>query len=728
MIRFEDIVEKVEAAHPDADIDLLRRAYLFSAKEHGDQLRKSGDPYLVHPLEVANILAELKLDAITVAVGFLHDVVEDTLTELQTIEQYFGKEIAHLVDGLTKIASLPASSVEEKQAENLRKMLLAMVDDVRVILVKLADRLHNMRTLQYLPLEKRRRIAQETLDLYAPIAHRLGMAKVRSELDNLAFKHLEPEEYAKLDEMVEKKRHALEPFLEKTADRIAAELKENKIPIVDIHGRVKRLYSIYRKLKRQKITLNEVYDLVAVRIVTETVRDCYAALGVIHQMWPPVPGRFKDWIATPRDNMYQSLHTSVVSEKGQPFEIQIRTLEMHKIAEEGIAAHWKYKDGGVTAEDPEKFQWLRRLIEWQQEVSDSREFLSDLKMNLYPQDVYAFTPHGKVIELPRGATPVDFAYAIHTQVGDTCTGAKVNGRIVPLKYQIHNGDVIEIVTLKGHKPSRDWLSFVVTSKARNKVKHYITEAQRLKSVEIGRRLFDKEAERYKLNTKRLLAEGELDRLAPDYGVQRAEDLFAVIGYGKVLPRNVIQRIIPPEQFKDVEERKKPGIKSVVKKVFGFGESRIKVKGIDDILVYRAKCCNPIWGEAIVGYITLGKGVAVHSVRCSNVVNLMVNKERVIDVSWVKDDGHLAYSVTLRVITENRQGVLAGITQAIANIKTDISNARADVSSSGQGLIDVTVEIIDLKHLERVLSAVKSVEGVIDVERVGAQTKSELQMT
>lgn len=728
MIRFEDIVEKIETAHPDADIGLLRRAYLFSAREHGDQVRKSGEPYLVHPLEVANILAELKLDVVTVAVGLLHDVVEDTLTTLEIIEEYFGKEIAHLVDGLTKIANIPASSVEEKQAENLRKMLLAMVDDVRVILVKLADRLHNMRTLQYLPLEKRRRIAQETLDVYAPIAHRLGMAKVRSELDNLAFKHLEPEEYAKLDEMVEKKRAELEPFLEKTAARIAAELKENKIPIVDIHGRVKRLYSIYRKLKRQKNTLNEVYDLVAVRIITDTLKDCYAALGVIHQMWPPVPERFKDWIARPRDNMYQSLHTSVIGEKGQPFEIQIRTVEMHKVAEEGIAAHWRYKEGGSSAEDPEQFQWLRRLIEWQQEVSDSTEFLHDLKMNLYPKDVYAFTPLGKVIELPRGATPVDFAYAIHTELGNTCTGAKVNGRIVPLKYQIHNGDVIEITTSPGHKPSRDWLSFTVTSKARGKVKHYITDAQRQQSVELGRRLFDKEAERYKLNVKKLLSGGELDRVAPDYGVQRAEDLFAAIGYGKVLPRNVIQKLIPPDQFKDIDERKKPGIKSVVKKVLGLGESRIKVKGIDDILVYRAKCCNPIWGEAIVGYITLGKGVAVHSVRCSNVVNLMVNRERVIDVAWVKDGGHPAYAVTLRVVTENRQGVLADITQAIANIKTDISNARASVSSSGQGIIDVTVEIFDLKHLERVMSAVKSVEGVIDVERVGALTKSEFQTT
>ncbi|HZS46611.1 MAG TPA: bifunctional (p)ppGpp synthetase/guanosine-3',5'-bis(diphosphate) 3'-pyrophosphohydrolase [Blastocatellia bacterium] len=720
MIRIDDIVEKVERNHPGADTDQLRRAYLFSAREHRGQVRKSGEPYLIHPLEVANILAEMKLDVTSVSTGLLHDVVEDTLTTLETIEEYFGKEVAHLVDGLTKIAKLNEASYEEQQAENLRKMLLAMVDDIRVILVKLADRLHNMRTLQYLPAEKRKRIAQETLDVYAPIAHRLGLARIRAELDNLSFKYLEPEEYEKLSKMVEQKRMTLAPFLDEIQKQIRLQLEAADIPVKRIDGRVKRLYSIYRKLKRQKITLNEVYDLVALRVITDSVKDCYAALGVIHNTWHPVPGRIKDWIAIPRDNLYQSLHTTVIGENGHPFEVQIRTEEMHLVAEEGIAAHWKYKEGIKEGANEEAFVWLRRLVEWQQEVQDSREFIDNLKIDLYPKEVYAFTPMGKVIELPRGATPIDFAYAIHSQVGDTCTGAKANGRIVPLKYQLRNGDRVEIITSPGHHPSRDWLSFVVTSKAKQKIKHYITEAQRQKSVEIGRKLFEKEADRFKLNTKKLLANGDLQKLAPEYGCQRPDDLFAHIGYGKITSRGLIQKLIPPDEFNTLEEKeKKPStIRQAVKKVLRLGETKIKVKGIDDILVYRSKCCNPIWGEQIIGYITLGKGVAVHSVRCPNSTTLLLNKDRVIDVAWVKDDGHAAYGVTLRATTENKQGILAAITQAIANIKTDIRDARASVNTEGQGIIDITVEIFDLKHLERVMSAVKQVDGIIDVERQG----------
>ena len=720
MIRIDDIVDKVERNHPGADTDLLRRAYLFSAREHKGQVRKSGEPYLIHPLEVANILAEMRLDVVSVSTGLLHDVVEDTLTSLETIEEYFGKEVAHLVDGLTKIAKLNESTYEEQQAENLRKMLLAMVDDIRVILVKLADRLHNMRTLQYLPAEKRRRIAQETLDVYGPIAHRLGLARIRAELDNLSFKYLEPEEYEKLSKLVEQKRVALAPYLEDVQKQIRQQLEGADIPVRRIDGRLKRLYSIYRKLKRQKITLNEVYDLVAVRVITDSVKDCYAALGVIHNAWHPVPGRIKDWIAIPRDNMYQSLHTTVIGDTGHPFEVQIRTEEMHLVAEEGIAAHWKYKDGIKDGANEEAFVWLRRLVEWQQEVQDSREFIDNLKIDLYPKEVYAFTPMGKVIELPRGATPVDFAYAIHSKVGDTCTGAKANGRIVPLKYQLRNGDRVEIITSPSHHPSRDWLSFVVTSKAKQKIKHYITEAQRQKSIEIGRKLFEKEAERFKLNPKKLISGGELQKLAPEYGCQKVDDIFAGIGYGKIMSRNLIQKLLPPEEFNTITEKeKKPSvIKQAVKKVLGLGETRIKVKGIDDILVYRSKCCNPIWGEQIIGYITLGKGVAVHSTHCPNATTLMLNRERIINVEWVKDDGHSAYGVTLRATTENKQGILAAITNAIANIKTDIRDAKASVNDEGQGIIDITVEIFDLKHLEKVMSAIKQVDGIIDVERQG----------
>ena len=719
MIRFETIIEKLRKNHPDADEELLRRAYLFSARQHRGQTRQSGEPYLVHPLEVANILVDLNLDPICVATGLLHDIVEDTDTSADEIEEYFGPEIAHLVDGLTKISKLDHASTEERQALNMRKMLLAMVDDVRVVLVKLADRLHNMRTLEYLPGEKRRRIAQETLDVYAPIAHRLGMARVRGELEDLAFKHLEPEEYQKLKELVESRRLRLEAFLEEVKQRILDMMAISGIQIVYIEGRIKRLFSIYQKLRRQQITIDQVYDLVAIRIITESVKDCYAALGVIHTAWKPIPGRFKDWIAIPRENFYQSLHTSVVGEGGQSFEVQIRTREMQSIAEEGIAAHWKYKEGrrGTHTDEDEAFVWLKRLVEWQQEVKDSREFLDSLKLDLYPKEVYCFTPKGKVIELPRGATPVDFAFMIHTQVGLTCNGAKVNSRIVPLKYQLRNGDVVEIMTTPSAHPSRDWMNFAKTSRARAKIRHYLAESERATAVELGKKLFEKEADRFRLNTKKVLSNGDLDRIAVDYGVARADDLLAAIGYGKVLPRNVIAKLLPPDRAAEIEQEKRPTLKQVVKRALGM-QDRIVVKGIDDVMVYRARCCNPIRGEDIIGYITRGKGVAVHSNRCPNMPGLLVNPERLIDVEWMKADAkhESAYPVTMKLVTEDRPGMVADVTQAIAGVGTNIRDIRASLDDDGRGQLVLTAEIFDLKHLERIIGALKSVRGVMDVER------------
>jgi len=489
MIRIEEICDKVKRNHPQADLNLLRRAYLFSAREHKGQRRASGESYLVHPLEVANILADMRLDAVSVSTGLLHDVVEDTLADTATIRQYFGEEVAHLVEGLTKIAHISNVSREEQQAENVRKMLLAMVDDVRVVLVKLADRLHNMRTLEFLSAEKRRRIAQETMDIYAPIAHRLGMGKLRGELEDLAFKNLHPEDYREITAQLEKRRAANEAFLNDITASIEAKMQEAEVPFVRIEGRVKRLYSIWKKLRAQEIGVDQVYDLVAARVITPNqIRHCYGALGVIHSSWKPVPGRFKDWIATPRDNLYQSLHTSVIASKGQPFEVQIRTERMHVVAEEGVAAHWKYKEGKRGArDDDESLKVLRSLVEWTQDVTDSREFIDSLKLDLYPKDVYAFTPMGRVIQLPRGATPVDFAYMIHSEVGNTCTGARVNGRIVPLRSLIQNGDVVEIITTASAHPSRDWLNFVATSRARNRVRHWVADQQRAESIEIGRK-------------------------------------------------------------------------------------------------------------------------------------------------------------------------------------------------------------------------------------------------
>lgn len=721
MIRFEDILNKVESYYKGDDLELLHRAYLFSAMVHKGQVRKSGEPYLLHPMEVANILAEMRLDIACVATGFLHDVVEDTHVTLEEIEQQFGKEIAHLVDGLTKISQIGYASREESQAETVRKMLLAMIDDIRVVIVKLADRLHNMRTLEFLAAEKRKRKAEETLDIYAPIAHRLGMGKIRGELEDLSFKHLYPDDYNNIQAVVERRRPELERHLEELKNIVNEKMVEAGVPIVKIEARIKRLYSIYLKLKQQRITIDQVYDLMAMRIISKTVRDCYGALGVIHNLWKPIPGRFKDWIAIPRDNMYQSLHTSVVTDSGQAFEVQIRTEEMHRVAEEGIAAHWKYKERKLGKnQDDDTFVWLKRLIEWQQEVPDSREFIDGLKLDLFPHDVYAFTPKGKVIELPRGATPVDFAYAIHTDVGHRCAGAKVNGRIVSLRYQLRNGDVVEVITQPNAHPSRDWNKFVVTARARNKIKKYLTDSERQRAVEIGKKLFDKEAERFRLSVKKV-SEADLQRIAPEYGLQRGEDLFAAIGYGKLQSRGVISKLIPPEQFAQIDEAKETKLSQVgqvIKKVLRIGGQgeRIKVKDIDDVMVYRARCCNPIRGEKIIGYITRGKGVAVHSISCPNAKNLMVNRERTIDVEWMVDDSQSSYAVTLSVLTENRQGLLADLTTAISNIKTDIRDARAAIGADGHGVIDITAEIYDVKHLERVIKAVKSVGGVLGVER------------
>src|SRR3954447_9845188 len=573
MIRFEDLIEKVRASTPDADVELLRRGYVFSAYEHKGQVRHSGEPYLVHPLEVADLLADMKLDVVAVAAGLLHDIVEDTQTSIERIKELFGTDIAHVVEGVTKLGAIPFSSSEERQAENFRKMLLAMVDDIRMILVKLADRLHNMRTLHHLPEERRIKIAQETRDIYAPIANRLGMSKVKNELEELAFKYLEPKPYEALRQEVEARRRATEGLIEELIKNVSAKLSEAQGPVIHIDGRIKRLFSIHQKLRRQKIDLDQVYDFMALRIVTNSIKDCYAALGIIHQTWSPVPGRIKDFIAMPRPNGYQSLHTSVVSERGFPFEVQIRTAEMHRVAEEGIAAHWKYKEGRLGADrDEQYFIWLRQLLEVQQEVRDPQEVLQNLKIELYPEEVYIFTPKGEVKALPRDATPVDFAYAIHTDVGHRCVGARVNGKMFPLRTRLRNGDIVEIVTAPGHQPSRDWLNFVVTSRTRNKIKHYIQAEEKQRSLELGKKLFEKEARRYGLNLKGLTDGPAFSATLSEYGYGKSEELFAAIGYGKVAARTVLTKLVPQEQLKETPES---GIASVVRRVLGPAEEKIK---------------------------------------------------------------------------------------------------------------------------------------------------------
>jgi GTP diphosphokinase / guanosine-3',5'-bis(diphosphate) 3'-diphosphatase len=716
--KFRDLMRMMRDNRPSDDLELVRKAYEFSQKYHAGQTRASGKPYLVHPLEVALVLAGMKLDPVAVAAGLLHDSVEDTSVTIVDIRKEFGEQVAHIVEGVTKISKIEFVTREEQQAENLRKMMLAMVDDIRVVLIKLADRLNNMRTLEHLPPERQHKIAQETLDIYAPIAHRLGMGKIRGELEDLGFRFLDPIGYQQVHDAVEARRKQGEQFLARVEQLLREKLKEADIE-AEVESRIKRLYSIHKKLQRQRISVDQVYDLCAMRVITKTVQDCYAVLGIVHNIWRPVPGRIKDFIAMPRPNFYQSLHTSVITEDGTPFEIQIRTEEMHKMAEEGIAAHWKYKDGPVSAQDEQRLTWLRQVVEWQREVSDPSEFLSTLKIDLYPEEVYTFTPKGKVVVLPRESTPIDFAYTIHTEVGHSCVGAKVNGRMVPLRHRLHSGDIVEIITQPGHKPSRDWLAVVKSSRARNKIKHWLNIHQRERAIEIGRKLIEKEARKYRVALKEIKSE-ELQKIASDYGVGSADDLMAGIGYGKFSARQVLGRLAPTDAHPALGPADEPSgtISSAVRRVFGGeGNNAIRVKGHDDLLVYRARCCNPIRGEDVVGYVTRGKGVAVHAVNCPNVVNLMYEPERRIDVEWARDEGTpTSYPVKLTVFCDDRFGMLKQITAVIGDAKTNIRNIEAH-TGNGQASVDAVLDVADLHHLEQIIAGLRKIPGVHDVQRL-----------
>jgi GTP pyrophosphokinase len=715
--KFQDLLSMVQETRPSDDLKLIRKAYEYSQQHHAGQTRASGEPYLVHPLEVACVLAEMKMDPTAIAAGLLHDSVEDTTVTVDDIQREFGDQVAHIVDGVTKISKIDFASKEERQAENVRKMLLAMVDDIRVILIKLADRLHNMRTLEHLPRERQEAIARETLDIYAPIAHRLGMGKIRGELEDLSFRYLDPESHQKIHDAVETRRKAGESFLANIVTVIQQRLKENAIE-ARVDSRTKRFYSIHQKLLRQRITVDQVYDLLAIRIITRSVKDCYAALGAIHNLWRPVPGRIKDFIAMPRPNFYQSLHTTVMAENGMAFEVQIRTEDMHKMAEDGIAAHWKYKDGPVTAKDEQRLSWLRQVVEWQRDISDPNEFLSTLKIDLYPEEVYTFTPKGKVVILPRDATPLDFAYTIHTEVGNTCTGARVNGRMVPLRHKLRSGDIVEIVTQAGHNPSRDWLALVKSSRARQKIKHWLNTHERERAIEIGKKLIEKEARKYRV-AMRNIDEKLFQSVAADYGLGKPDDLLAGIGYGKYSARQVLGRLLPDSKPEEAEAESKPdsGLASVVRRVFGGDGDAISVKGHDDLLVYRARCCNPIRGEDIVGYVTRGKGVAVHSKNCPNVQNLLYDVERRIDVHWGKDVAKKqGYPVKLTLFTDDRAGMLKQITAIISDDGTNIRNIEARTGNA-QATIDLVIDIEDVKHLNSIISGLKKIAGVRDVQRV-----------
>jgi GTP pyrophosphokinase len=717
--RFRDLQDIARANRPNDDLDIVRRAYEISLQHHSGQQRASGEPYLVHPLEVAILLAEMKLDTTAIAAGLLHDSIEDTTLTIEALKQQFGEQVAHIVEGVTKISKIDFASREEAQAENVRKMMLAMVDDIRVVLIKLADRLHNMRTLQHLSPERQTKIAKETLEIYAPLAHRLGMGKVRGELEDLSFPYVDPVGYKMVAEQVEALRKDGERALAQMVETIQGKLREAKINVVRVDSRIKRMYSIHQKMIKQKITADQMYDLLALRVITYSVNDCYAVLGIIHNAWRPVPGRIKDFIAMPRPNLYQSLHTTVIAEDGRPFEVQIRTEEMHKLAEEGIAAHWKYKDGPISARDEQRLAWLRQVVEWQREMADPGEFLSTLKIDLYPEEVYTFTPKGKVVILPREATPIDFAYTVHTEVGHTCVGAKVNGRIVPLRSMLRSGDIVEIMTQAGHKPSRDWLGIVKSSRARQKIKHWLNIHQRERAIEIGHKLIEKEARKYRIALKDI-KDPELLKVALEYGVSKVDDLMAGIGYGKYSSRSVLAKVLPNSNLQPGEERQ--GVASAVKRAFGMdSSSALTVSGTDDLLVYRARCCNPIRGEEIVGYVTRGKGVAVHSKTCSNVQNLMYEPERKLAVEWAAKEPRIAgaapsYPVKLVVSSDDRPGMITQVSAVISGEDANIRHIEAKTGDS-RATIDIIFETRDVNHLNRIITGIRRVNGVHDVERV-----------
>jgi len=727
-LRMEALLKRVHANRPSEDISLIRKAWDFCVRHHEGQMRASGEPYIIHPLGVAEVLAEMKMDATAISAGLLHDSVEDTPATTEEIEAAFGDQVAHIVEGVTKIDKIQFANREDRQAENVRKMLLAMVTDVRVVLIKLADRLHNMRTLEHLKPERQESIARETLDIYAPLAHRLGMGKVRGELEDLAFRYTDPVSWEKVTAAIEARRIEGEQFLHGVEDTLTEQLRENGIE-ARVEWRIKRIYSIFQKLERSKVSFDQVYDLLAIRVITQDVASCYAVFGLIHTLWRPVPGRIKDFIAMPRANRYQSLHTTVIGASGHQFEVQIRTEEMHRIAEEGIAAHWKYKAGSaaVTARDEERLNWIRQLVEWQKEMTDPNEFLSSLKMDLYPDEVYTFTPKGKVVVVPSDGTPVDFAYTVHTEVGHTCVGAKVNGRMVTLRSKLRTGDIVEIVTQKDHKPSRDWLTFVKSPRARNKIKHWLNEDQRRRAVDIGRKLLEREAKKFKVPMSQI-SDQDLGRIANEYGVATAADLLATLGQGKHSAHQVLKQLAPgvgnlieAEPLPELKPGSEAAMSDAVRKLHLTGSDSLQVEGQNDLLVYRARCCNPIRGEEIIGYVTRGKGVAVHARSCPNVQNLLYESDRRIAVEWSlagdQSTGKAQrYPVKITVFCDDRTGMLKELTAVISDDNTNIRGVDIRQDDDGEAQIEFVVEAQDVRHLNKMVLGLRRVSGVRAVQR------------
>lgn len=707
-----ELVDRVLQYQPGADVDRLREAYQFSSAVHEGQKRLSGEPYLIHPVAVAGVLADLKLDLPSIIGGLLHDTVEDTLATLPEIEKSFGKEIATLVDGVTKLSRVNFTSREEKQAENFRKMILAMARDIRVVLIKLADRTHNMRTLQYLAPNKRQLIAQETLDIYAPIAHRLGIYWIKSELEDLALKHLRPEIYAQLKGDVAQKKKHREKYTAEVISRLGKTLAEEGID-AEVSGRPKHFYSIFKKMENQSLDFDQVHDLVAFRIVVDTMRECYESMGIVHSKWRPVPGRFKDYIALAKPNMYQSLHTTVIGPNANRIEIQIRTHEMHRVAEEGIASHWRYKEGeDLQVTDMQRFAWFRQLLEWQQNLSDPQEFLHSIKEDLFPDEVYVFTPNGDLQSFPKGATVVDFAYRIHSDIGQHCSGARVNGRLVPLKYILRSGDAVEIITTQEQTPSRDWLKVARTPRARSRIRAWMASQQRERSVALGREILEGDFHRHGLDYQELQAKGAIDGLGKELGVKSEEGLLAGVGYGKLTPRQVLARLLPAERLEGDNKQLEGGLERLFRLV-GARDRGIRVKGIEDVLVRFARCCHPLPGEEIDGIITRGRGVTVHVASCPT--GLEADPERRVEVNW-SEEAQRPRAVKIEVSCADKPGLLAAISSVISEAGVNI--ARAHIRTfDDQAVNTFEIMIGSSDQLRHVLQDIARVKGVYSANRV-----------
>ncbi len=715
LLRINEIIDAVTAYHPGANVGAIQKAYVYSAQVHKDQVRRSGEPYLSHPLAVAALLAEMHQDVACICAALLHDAVEDTPATAEDVERLLGDEVAALVDGVTKITQISATTRTAQQAENLRKMILAMANDIRVLLIKLADRLHNMRTLGHLPAEKQRYIAQETRDIYAPMAHRLGIRRWQAELEDLTLFYLEPHIYQRIKEGVATRKSDREQFIAEVTQQILDSMADQGISCA-VYGRPKHFFSIYQKMLRRNVDIDQLYDLIAFRVVVDELKDCYEALGVIHNIWKPIPGRFRDYIGMPKPNMYQSLHTSVVGPLGQRMEVQIRTDEMHRVAEEGIAAHWRYKEQGADDEAEEgRFAWLRRLLEWQRDLEDPREFMQSLKMNLYPGEIFVFTPAGEVKALPRGATPVDFAYAIHTEVGHGCVGAKVNGRMVPLKSELHTGDQVEVITQKNHKPSKDWLNFLVSGRARSKVRAYIRESERSRSVSLGSEILDKELRKHKLTLNSVLKSGKLDPVLKDLSFTDPDHLLASVAYGKISPRHIVNKIMPRPDKEEPEA--KPGlIERSLQKLRRRQADGIKVKGVDDILVRFAKCCNPLPGDAVVGYITRGRGVSVHRADCAHMEQ--VDSERRVEVEWDIADDEVR-PVRIQVLSSDKAGVLADLAGVMKKHEVNIMEADVKTTEDNKGIATFLIQVHDAKQLDKVFKDISRIKDTLSIRRMDA---------